>query len=386
MTAGAFDVTEHSARAARAPAGTVQPLAIRRVACDAWDAAVAAFDGICQEQTSTFALRRWPSLDHEPLLFLRDRDVVGGVLMMVQRLPLRMGTIAVGKWGPMLKDAQRADGHKIYQGMVEALIRDYAHDRGMMLSILPRRHGHARDDEFTYLLQRGFRAGANTAFPDRYIVDLQRGDDEHRKRLHPKWRYHLNKSEKAGLTFECADGSTFPAFAALYEAMSDRKKFPDYSAYETVPALLSMPEPSLRPQLFFVRKDDTIVAGAVIFTAGDTAVYLYGATSHDALPLRAGYVMHWQIIRWLKQNTRARWYDLGGSDGFLGLHQFKKGMVGDAGAIAPLPPMAHFAARRLPLVVGTGAFAARDALLNLKQRLSRRFGNRATPDQPRALG
>src|SRR5262249_15452699 len=121
----------------------------------------------------------------------------------------------------------------------------------------------------------------------------------------------------------------------------------------------------------------------LIFAAGDTAIYLYGATSDEALPLRAGYFMHWQIVCWLKAQTRARWYDLGGSDGFHGLHQFKKGMVGKAGAIVPLPPMLHFATRRLPLILGTSAFALRDALLNLRHRLTVRSSDLAKPDLTR---
>jgi hypothetical protein len=359
-------------------------LTVERAPHGLWDSSVASFDEISQEQTYAFANRRWPSLDHEPLLFRRDREIVGGALMMVQRLPLGLGSIAIGKWAPMLKNAQRADRQETYSAMIELLVRKYAVERGMMLSILTRPQAEAGNDDFGYLRQRGFKRGTNVSFPDRYIVNLQSPDQQHRSKLHSKWRYHLGKSEKAGLTFECAGADQFPQFAELYMAMSDRKKFPDHSAYETVPALLSMPEDSLRPSLFFVRHGGNVVAGAVIFTAGDTAAYLYGATSDAALPLRAGYFLHWNIISWLKRNARARWYDLGGSDGFLGLHQFKKGMVGDAGVVTPLPAMANFSTRRLPMLIGTGAFTARDILLNVKQKVTARFSDHAKPDLPRS--
>ena len=91
-----------------------------------------------------------------------------------------------------------------------------------------------------------------------------------------------------------------------------------------------------------MRKNGEVVAGAVIFTAGRTAAYLYGATNDDALPLRAGYFMQWNIIRWLRDNTRAEFYDLGGTDGFQGLHQFKKGLVGTEGLITPVPPICNY--------------------------------------------
>lgn len=358
----------------------VLPLTVDRVTCAAWDNAVASFDDICPEQTDTFCRLRWPSLQHEPLLFRRGAEIVGGAMMMVQQLPLGLGAVAIAKWAPMLREARRAEAPLLYRSMIERLIVEYADTRDMMLSVLPRAFGDSRHDEIDYLKGRGFVAGSNVPYPNRYIVDLQVSDDEHRKRLGSKWRYHLSKSEKNGLAFDVAEPAALPQFAALYDAMSDRKRFADHSAYPTVPALMAMPAEGLRPQLFFVRHQSDIVSGALIFKAGDTAIYLYGATNEKALPLRAGYFMHWQIIRWLKAHTRARWYDLGGSDGFLGLHQFKKGMVGEAGAIVPLAPMMNFAARRLPLMVGTGAFAIRDTLLNLKQRLTMRWSDRAQPD------
>jgi hypothetical protein len=366
----------HGAQA-QAPA---TPLAAERVSCAAWDAAVARFDGISPEQTHTFARLRWPSLRHEPLLFRHGGEVVGGALMMIQRLPLGLGSVAIAKWAPMLADERRPDAAALYRKMIETLIGEYAVSRRMMLSILPRAVAHGGRDELRYLLERGFVAGSNVPFPNRYLVDLQISEDEHRAGLGAKWRYHLSRSEKAGLRFEVVEARALPAFAALYDAMSERKKFPDYSAYATVPALFAMESKALRPQLFFVRHGGEIVSGAVIFKAGDTAIYLYGATNAKALPLRAGYFMHWHIVRWLKAHSRARWYDLGGNDGFSGLHRFKKGLVGKTGVIVSLPPMLHVAPGRLSLALGTGAFALRDGLLNLRYRMSMRRGDRAQPD------
>lgn len=282
---------------AQASAAAAVPLAVERVNCAAWNAAVAHFDGISPEQTYTFARLRWPSLQHEPLLFRRSGEVVGGALMMIRRLPLGLGSVAIAKWAPMLADERRPHAAALYRKMIETLIGEYTVSRRMMLSILPRAFAHAGRDEFQYLLERSFVAGSNVPFPNRYLVDLQISEDEHREGLGAKWRYHLGRSEKAGLCFEAAGAQALPAFAALYEAMSERKKFPDYSAYATVPALFAMESEALRPQLFFVRHGGEIVSGAVIFRAGDTAIYLYGATNAKALPLRAGYFMHWHIVR-----------------------------------------------------------------------------------------
>ena len=375
-------VGEAAAQTKPARSISVAPITIELIPETDWDRTIAAFDEVCQEQLSVFATNRWPSVKHEPVVFKMNGDIVGGSLMMIQRLPLGVGSIAIAKWAPMLSDAKRTDGRAVYRGMIEALIAEYAVKRRMMISVLPRAPLGTLNHEYEYLIDRGFSPGATLLFPSRYIVKLRLSDAEQRKSLHQKWRYHLNKADKAGLTFEYAAADRLPEFDALYRAMTDRKKFPDHSAYEeTVEALMKLDVDAVRPELFFVRHEGEVVAGAIIFKAGDRAVYLYGATNARALPLRAGYFMHWHIIRWLRDNTRAEWYDLGGTDGFQGLHQFKKGMVGDAGVITPVPPVANFAAYKLPFLLGSGAFAARDLMHQVQRVIDGWRSDRAKPDQ-----
>ncbi|UJW86679.1 lipid II:glycine glycyltransferase FemX [Devosia sp. SL43] len=350
----------------RAAVSATPMLETRIVSGEEWDRTIAGFDEVCQEQLYAFAITRWPSVKQEPMLFLLDGKVVGGSLMMVQPLPLRLGYIAVSKWAPMLADNTCPEADAIHAGMVEALIAEYADRRGQMLSILPRASTGPVNREYERLETRGFKRGSELLFPSRYIVNLRLDDASQRKSFSQNWRRQLNKADKAGLTFERAGPERIGEFETLYAAMTDRKQFSDHSAYETVHALMAMEEP-LRPELFFVRQGDELVYGALIFKAGDRAVYLYGASNEQALPLRAGYFMHWQIIRWLRDNTRATWYDLGGTDGFQGLHQFKKGMVGEAGVIRPVPPVANYASKPLAYLLGAGAFAARDVVYHLRR-------------------
>ncbi len=253
--------------------------------------------------------------------------------------------------------------------MVDRLVAEYARERRLMLTIMPRAAAGAENWQQAHLAARRFRPGKPMLFPDRYLVDLRLDDAARRKSFQQKLRYHLNKAEKEGLGVERAGAERLDEFDALYRSMLDRKQFADHSAYASVPALFAADVAALRPELFFVRHAGEIVAGAIVTKAGATAVYLFGATSDRALPLRAGYFLHAHIIRWLRDHTAARWYDLGGTDGFQGLHQFKKGMVGDAGIIAPVPPPMHYAAEVMPRLLGEGAYAARDLVALLRRRL-----------------
>ncbi|MCS6760991.1 MAG: hypothetical protein MO846_02585 [Candidatus Devosia symbiotica] len=90
------------------------------------DPIIVGFDEVCQEQLHAFAVARWPSVKHEPMLFLLNAEVVGGLLMMAQALSLRLEHIAVSKWRSMLKDLSRPDCDAIHAGIVEALIADHA--------------------------------------------------------------------------------------------------------------------------------------------------------------------------------------------------------------------------------------------------------------------
>ena len=366
--------------------GEVPRLVARSVPVEGFDQAICGFDGVVQEMTVLFARNRWPGAALEPWLYELGGEPAAAALVMVQKLPAGVGRLAVVKWGPILRDESAVDREAIHQAALDHLASEYASRRGMMLSVMAHAEREPALNAAPRLWTMGFAKGASLRFPGRYFVRVRLADADQRKSFSQKWRYHLSKSEKQGLVFEAVAADQLPRFAALYDAMSERKRFPDYSAYHTLPQLFAWDCPALRPQLFFVTHQGRDVAGAVIFTAGRTAVYLYGATNEEALPLRAGYFLHAGIIRWLRDHTRAEWYDLGGTDGFQGLHQFKSGMVGSAGRIAPVPPIGNYATTRRARLVGNLAYAARDGYQRVRalrdQLLSQGLARPNQAEQP----
>jgi hypothetical protein len=354
----------------------------RRVSTADWDLFAAGCAGISQEQLHAFARNRWPVAELEPIVFSDSTGIIGGALMSIARLPLGAGKLAFCRMGPVLQSETDSRATVRYRAMLQAIVEEYADRRGMMVSVssptLP--GGAARCAAAQRAL--GFRPRPSFTYPDRYFVNLALADESQLKSLDQKWRYNLRKSFSKGLTFEAATSDRLDDFHVLYKAMSDRKRFPDDSPYDSVRSFIHDCPAGCEPRLFLVHQDARLVAGAIIFTLGHTAVYLYGATSSAALPLRAGYLMHWEIIRWLRANTSARWYDLGGTDGFQGLHQFKKGLVGQAGLIAPTPPVMTYAGNFRARLVGALAYAAHDRLYLVRQRVRCWRNGLAIPDQP----
>jgi hypothetical protein len=362
-----------------APPATETAARLRIATQPEWEAALAGFDAIFQEQMVDFARLRYPGMSLEPVLVVSGERILGGALMMVKRLPLGIASLAITKWGPVLKRA--SGGTADFSAVVDAITVEYADRRGMLVSIMPPPSPDPSLAEYRLLLDKGFRPGPQLRAPERYYADIRLDDEALRKNFAGKWRNQLNKAERSGITFEHARPEQFPEFAALFEGMLQRKQYVDHSALFTLPTLLGHTLEALRYELFLGRLEGEAVAGAVVVKGGEVATYLYAATSAKALPVNAGNFMCYNMIRWLRDNTRARWFNLGGTDGSEGLRTFKTGLIGKSGVVAPFAPAALYASRAWPRLIGTAAFAGRSALVRTRRAIedfvqARRAGKR----------
>ena len=344
-----------------------------------WDRHAAGFCDVVQEQTSRFTGARWGAGRREAVTVTRNGEIIGGAVVVLFRVPGSERGLAIVKWGPLWRRPGQAADPRNLERIVSAIKREYVDRRGCFLSVMPHADPDHGEAVVGVLKRLGFKdGGAQFIHPDRYLVNVGIAANDLRKSLDQKWRYNLKKAEKNDFTAEFADPEDgLERFMALYGQMLDRKQFQDFSAIKTLPDLMRSRIEAHRPQIVLVHHDGAPTAGAVIDTSGERAVYLYGATDRRALPLKAGYVMHWWIAEWLCKQPQIRWYDLGGSDGEGGLHQFKKGFVGKAGEIIETPPVQNLSADFVSDLIGRSIFAARDiksagvkALHGIKDRLT----------------
>src|SRR5690606_33594806 len=153
------------------------PLDHRIVDGARWDRSVSAFDGVCQEQLFAYAKLRWPGVALEPVLFSERGELLGGALVMLQRLPLGLATIALVKWGPFLADNRAGDADVTMRRIIDAMVAEYADRRGMMVSIMPKAEAGEDSRLLWALAERGFKPGVKVKYPLRYIVDVTLDDD-----------------------------------------------------------------------------------------------------------------------------------------------------------------------------------------------------------------
>jgi hypothetical protein len=237
-----------------------------------------------------------------------------------------------------------------------------------MLTVLPRPSPERNDIEARVLVGAGFRPRPPCVDPIRYLVDVSLDAEKQMASLGQKWRYNLRKALQAGVTVSLAEAEDgIGEFAAMHRTMVERKGFADVDAVEgRLAAMTESLPPALRPVIAFARKDGRIVAGAVVGRTGDVPVYLFGASRAEALELNAGYALQWWIVSWLREQGD-RWYDLGGGAMEPRLEQFKRGFVGKAGRLHPMPREYDAWSGASGRFAGELVYRARDA-----QRLARR--------------
>lgn len=337
-----------------------------------WDAALADFSDASYEQSDAYMSGQWGEGRVWRLLVRTQAGQTLGGALVVEFTPPLLGTgLAYVKFGPFWHRRAEARNESAYSAIVKALVDEFCVRRGHMLSILPRPSPEIEPIEARLLTDLGFAQRRSFGDPDRYLVRIHADENTQMQSLTQKWRYNLKKAIKNDITVAHSDDvEGLETFKSLHGEMVARKKFNDVDAVDLVPHLRAQLPEALRPHVFIASHNGEPVAGAVVGVLGDTAYYVYGASSNQALPLKAGYAMQWEILRWL-QGRGATWYDLGGKVAEPGLHQFKKGLVGKTGTIWTMTgEMDRWASARGRLS-GDALYGVKHALQKLRGILQR---------------
>jgi hypothetical protein len=297
---------------------------VDRIAPDTWYAELAKFSDASLYQV-------WNSgSDVSRMLIRREGHVVAAAEVRLLSLPVIRGGIAYVFWGPVWKRKWLAPDSSVFRQAVRALRREYVEKRGMILWINPRLWIEADHDCLEILRLEGLERSASHATKRSLIVDLSPSLDDLRKDLDKKWRNCLSKAERSGLTIDCGtDVRLFDEFVPLHDQMLARKKLaPESDIQKYRKAHLALP-PAFELQTVLARSNGAVCAGAIYSAAGDSAVYLFGATGEDGMRTSASYLVHWTIIQQLKARG-VRYYDLNGINPETnpGTYHFKRGLAG----------------------------------------------------------
>jgi len=335
---------------------------VARVSHEAWDRQLDRFADSSFEQSALYAAGRWGEERVEAVEVRQAGRLIGGAVLVriaPKGVPLDVRFL---KFGPLwrLAGTTAADA-RTYRSVLYALVAEYGKRGGAALLILQRPSPLTGTIEREVMAELGFHPGGAMDDPNRYLVDATLAEADQLASLDQKWRYNLKHARATGLALREEDAAGLADFAALHAAMIARKGGgASTDKVELLPALREALAASARPRLMMARKDGAPVAGAIFGLHGDTAYYLFGASSDAALPFKAGYAVQWAILEAIS-DSGVRWYDLGGEAGEEGLRQFKKGLAGKRGAVVALPSEFHWAGTLRARLALHGLEAARQA-------------------------
>lgn len=301
-----------------------------------WHRLLGEFTDASVMQSVAYAGARWPNAKLSHMVVSRAGTPLAAAQVILIPIPVIGGGLAYVHFGPLWLHGDQAPDVANLELVVRCLWDEYVTRRRMLLRIRPWacRTG---DDLVSEAFCQGDWTCQKDAHPERYLVKLDQPTEDLHKSLNGKWRYNLKKSGKHALSIERLSMSTaYAPFMSLYESMHARKRFFDRSAIDYLPTIHAQLPDAMKPDIWLCSLDGEPVAGAVVSLLGDTTQYLFGASNATALKVNAGYRLHWEIANWASERG-GRWYDLGGDSGSQGLRQFKSGMVGKTGRIAPLP-------------------------------------------------
>lgn len=283
--------------------------------------------------------------------------IQAGALVLLKRLPLGLGKMAYVPMGGFAADPS------LYPRLWKAIGQETG---AAFIKLEP---GHYPPGTAPDLARMGFRQSPQTIQPPRTVViNIAGADETILGRMNQGTRRKIRKSLKSDIEIVEGARADVSAFSSLMTQTGERNAFGVHNAayFERAFDLLA-PEYGT---LLLARHEGALLAAIMIFAVGETAWYLYGASSRVKSNLYATYGIQWAAIQWAKKRG-CHYYDLWGvpdhdestleaqfkgrGDGLWGVYGFKRGWGGEVRrslgawdkALNPLVYAAYRAAIRL---------------------------------------
>lgn len=178
--------------------------------------------------------------------------------------------------------------------------------------------------------------------PQTMLIDLRPSLEEILARMKQKTRYNIRLSARKGVTVRRGSIDDVPVFNQLIRLTGERDHFGVHApAYYKAAFELFAPH---QAAMFISEFEGRPLAAVMVFTLGEKAAYLYGASSGEERNRMPNYAAQWAAIKWAKERGCTT-YDLWGipdapeeeleaefthrRDGLWGVYRFKRGFGGE---------------------------------------------------------
>lgn len=249
----------------------------------------------------------------EHLALFKDEELIGLAQVRVKCLPVIRRGIAYIFSGPLWRLKDKQNTAENFLSIINTLKHEYVVKRKLVFRFRPYIFSDEKIcTELKESIVKNLHCNKLQKEYSSLLVDMNKDIETINKNLRPRWRNYLNQALRNDLKVtEGSSGDLYNTFIELYNQMMDRKDFREYVNPAKMGKLNEHLEDSLKMKIFIAHKDEKPVAGLVGTAIGNTGIYLLGATNESGLELRASYLLHWEMIKWMKSMKCLR-YDLGG--------------------------------------------------------------------------
>lgn len=296
------------------------------------------------------------------IMIKKDGDTVLCANVILHALPFKKAYWYV-PYGPVIATAAH-NKKELVHFFIERLARD-AGESAIFLKIEPEEMS-ARE-----LFEPTCMPSPAAQPQETVIVDCTLSEEELLAQMKPKTRYNIKVAQRHGVKVVSPDDQAKldpEIFLSLLSLTAERHRFRTHviSYYRTMLEALVPKEKAgaqniCTARLFFAQYEGKVIASALVIFFGKRATYLHGASTTAQKNVMAPYILHWEIVKYIKQAGYAE-YDLWGvatersSDEtkrkWGGFSRFKLGFGGN---VVKRPGACDFPLRPLWYIMYTGA-------------------------------
>jgi len=298
-----------------------------------WSCLLSSFDDANIYQTWPYAevICGRKRLSH--LILRLSGEVVALAQARITKLPLLNLGVAYVQWGPLWRSKESVADPEYFRQAIRALRNEFVGKRGLALRMFPVVFDRPKACYSQILEEEGFSALKSERPGRTILMDLSVPVANLREGLNAHWNRELKVAEKKKLeVIEGSDDLLFGQFVEIYKEMVSRKNFVEPNDINQFRVVQSRLPEDLKMRVMLCRSDSEVCAGVVYSAIGDTAIYLFGATSNAGMKSRGSYLLQWKLIENLKQGQTTV-YNLNGinPDKNPGTYKFKNDLAGKNG-------------------------------------------------------
>ena len=258
-------------------------------------------------------------------------NIVAIALVRLIKIPYsNIGFAYVGS-GPLWQLKNKLSDINTLRSILVALRFEFVIVRKLYLYIHPLIYANSPNfEEVNIAFQEinGYRYKISNEYT--LFLDLKMSEANLRKGLHPNWRYLLKQAEKEKFCVEIGTSDDLlKTFKEIYIEMLKLKKYPNAIEIDKIQSIQTKLPEYLKYTIVICTLDNNPMSGGVFSTIGDTGIYFLGATNREGRKNKASYIVHWEVIKWMKMQG-LKFYDLGGVSPKVvpGSYYFKSGIIG----------------------------------------------------------